>query len=334
MPRQTRWIPPGGSLVEITNRTIQARHLLKPSRELNEILLGIVGRAQRMTGMKICYLVFMSNHYHMLLDVEDARQLARFTNFVNGEIGREVNRLTGWGAKVWARRYDPILVSEDPSDQVARLAYLVRHGVKEGLVERPQDWIGVHGLGAWLEGEPLAGYWFDRTRESEARRRGKSFDRLAFATPETVHLSPLPCWTRQGLAHQEIVEQTAVLVERAIDAGRAERILAGRPTPSGSKVASGPEALSLFERYATLPPTYRPAHPKRSPRPLFHARRKTTRERLAEARRRFEQDYCTASERFRAGQYTIQFPEGCFPPARPFEAVRKVRGLVVSDSRT
>ena len=26
------------------------------------------------------------------------------------------------------------------------------------------------------------------------RRRGETFDRLQFATPETVHLSSLPCW--------------------------------------------------------------------------------------------------------------------------------------------
>jgi hypothetical protein len=42
--------------------------------------------------------------------------------------------------------------------------------------------------------QSLKGYWFDRTQEYAARRRGETFDRLRYATPETILLSPLPCW--------------------------------------------------------------------------------------------------------------------------------------------
>ena len=45
MPRPLRFIPEH-SLVEITTRTIQGRLLLKPSPELNELILGIIGRRQ------------------------------------------------------------------------------------------------------------------------------------------------------------------------------------------------------------------------------------------------------------------------------------------------
>ena len=45
-----------------------------------------------------------------------------------------------------------------------------------------------------VNGEPLAGIWFDRTKEYSARYHGKTNSPGQFATPETVTLSPLPCW--------------------------------------------------------------------------------------------------------------------------------------------
>jgi hypothetical protein len=41
------------SLVEITTRTLQGRLLLKPSPELTDIILGIIGKAQSLYGMTI-----------------------------------------------------------------------------------------------------------------------------------------------------------------------------------------------------------------------------------------------------------------------------------------
>jgi hypothetical protein len=52
MPRPLRFVP-GNALVEITTRTLQGRLLLRPSPELNDLVLGIVGRAQDRYGMAI-----------------------------------------------------------------------------------------------------------------------------------------------------------------------------------------------------------------------------------------------------------------------------------------
>jgi hypothetical protein len=46
MSRHLRFVPDGGALVEVTCRTIQGRLLLRPSQQLNDIVLGILGRAQ------------------------------------------------------------------------------------------------------------------------------------------------------------------------------------------------------------------------------------------------------------------------------------------------
>jgi hypothetical protein len=57
MPRSIRFIPEGGALVEVTDRTVQARLLLVPSQELNEVVIGVLGRAQRLYKVRICGFV-------------------------------------------------------------------------------------------------------------------------------------------------------------------------------------------------------------------------------------------------------------------------------------
>jgi hypothetical protein len=63
MSRGLRFVPEGGALVEVTLRTIQSRLLLRPGPAVNEIILGVLGRAQRLYGVRCCSVVFLSNHY-------------------------------------------------------------------------------------------------------------------------------------------------------------------------------------------------------------------------------------------------------------------------------
>ncbi len=86
----------------------------------------------------------------------------------NSKLAREVGRLTGWRDKIFARRYQAILVSEEEEAQFGRLLYLLSRGAKENLVADPREWPGVHCVDALLTGEPMEGTWFDRTEEYAA----------------------------------------------------------------------------------------------------------------------------------------------------------------------
>jgi hypothetical protein len=181
-------------LVEVTTRTIQGRRLLRPSPAVNELVAGVLGRAQRLYGVEVCAFVFVSSHYHLLARVADAKQLARFMRYLNSNLARKVGRLAGWRDRIWSRRYQAIVVSSEEAAQVERLRYLLSHGVKEGLVESVRDWPGVSCVQALTTGETVKGYWFDQTQEYAARRRGEDFDRYRYANEEELTLSPLPCW--------------------------------------------------------------------------------------------------------------------------------------------
>ncbi|HEX6904803.1 MAG TPA: transposase, partial [Thermoanaerobaculia bacterium] len=194
MGRDLRFIPEGGALVEVTCRTIHGRFLFTPSPELNDVIVGVLARAQRLHPVDICSPVFMSNHMHLLLRVPNAKRLSDFMQYASSNLAREVSRLTGWDVKIFDGRYHLVVVSNEESDQVERLRYHLSHGCKENLVARLSDWPGVHPIHAVENDGVLKGYWFNRTQEYAARRRGEKFDPLQYATPEELVLSPLPCW--------------------------------------------------------------------------------------------------------------------------------------------
>jgi len=304
MGRRLRFIPPEGALVEVTCRTVQGRFLLTPSAEVNEIILGVLGRAQRLYPIGCCGYVFLSTHYHILLEVDDARQLSTFMRYFNSNLAREVARRTGWTDKVWARRYQAIPVSEEPGAQIARLTYLLSHGTKEGLVEKPEQWPGVHCVRPLLAGESSAeGLWFNRTREYNARLRGETFERRKFATTETLTLSPLPCWKHltPEARRARVTDLVSVIEQKAREA----------------REASGLQPLGVKAILAQKP-TGRPSQPKKSPAPLFHAFTKSIRKALWDAYGWFVAAFRAAAEKLRAGDRMANFPIGSFPPHLPF----------------
>src|SRR4030095_4563583 len=126
--RKLRFVPEGGALVEVTCRTIHSRFLLRPGPVLNEIVVGVLGRAQRKYPTRVCGYVFASNHLHLILDVDNAHQLCCFMRYVNSNLARKVGRLVGWHDKIWSRRYQALVVSPEEAGQSG--------GLPEGLSHR------------------------------------------------------------------------------------------------------------------------------------------------------------------------------------------------------
>ncbi|HEX5719898.1 MAG TPA: hypothetical protein VF179_27335 [Thermoanaerobaculia bacterium] len=132
MSRPLRFIPEEGALVDVTCRTIHARYLLRPDLELDDILLGVRSRAQRLYPVDISALFVASNHYHLLLWVPDAKRLADFMGHFQANVAREVARLRKWPGKVWSWRYEGIVISDEPAAQVDRLRYVLANGGQGG----------------------------------------------------------------------------------------------------------------------------------------------------------------------------------------------------------
>jgi hypothetical protein len=310
MARRLRFIPDGGALVEVTCRTIQGRYLLKPSAEMRSITIGVLARAGRLYDIDLHAFVFLSNHYHLLLSARDAKQLARFMNYLNSNLAREAGRLHDWKERFWGRRYQAIVISGEESAQNARLRYLLRHGCKEGLVRSPDQWPGAHSVCALVEGQAIQGVWFDRTRECAARARRATEDPFEFASTETLELEPLPCWR-----HLSEVERRGLV---------AELVRNIRRETSREHAKNGTRPMGLRAILA-LHPHEKPKELKRGSAPLFHAVSKAARLDLVQAYRWFVSVYRDAARRLREGDRLASFPVGSFPPGLAF--VSEARGF-------
>jgi REP element-mobilizing transposase RayT len=300
MSRPLRYIP-AGALVEVTTRTVHSRYLLRPSAEVNDTILGIVGRAKSLFSVRIHAFVIMSNHWHALVSVDDAAQLAGFVAFINGNVARKIGRLHDWRHRFWSRRYRAIVVADDAAS-IARLRYIFQNGCQEGLVDRPVDWPGASCVRALTTGAKLRGTWRDGTAEYLARCRGECVAPGQFATEYSIELDPLPCW--RDLSPARYRSACAELVTDVEAETRAERAASGKP-------CLGREAI------LALHPHDRPSASDTSPAPLVHASSAGVRHAFREAYRAFVAAFRAAAIQFRRGE-TAVFPEGAFPPPPPF----------------
>jgi REP element-mobilizing transposase RayT len=293
MARRLRYIPEGGAMVEVTCRTIHGRFLLRPSPRLNRIIAGLLARARRFYPVDIHGFVFLSNHFHLLMTVPNAQRLARFMGYFSGNLAREAGRLANWRDKFWARRYQAIVVSNEDAAQIARLRYILAHGVKEGLVPSVLDWPGLHSAGPLLAGTPVEGVWIDRTRLFRARSGERALATDEFESVEKLDLAPLPCWSH--LTRSAYRKQVAALIAEIESDGKL------------LQPAAGSAEVESRDRI-------RARRTKRSPAPQFHCASRAAYRALIEAYRWFVACYREAVARFRTGDPVPEFPEGSFLP--------------------
>lgn len=299
MPRPLRYMPRPYNLFEISIRTIQERFLLKPSAELNDLILGVIGRALSLhPTIQLFLFKVISNHFHIILAAPDQTTLAEFMNHVDSNIAREAGRLYGWRDKFWSSRYHALSI-EDDTELVKRVKYVLAQGCKEGLVASPLDWPGVSCERALLHGETLHGTWFDRSSYSKAERRDKKVRLQDFATRYEVPLTTLPILEGKTKEQQRAFYQN--LVDEIEEETRQACIDEGK-------------ALLGVEGVLRQDPHLWPRNSKHSPAPLCLASTKQGRQRFREAYRQFVSQYRQAVERLRRGDTDVKFPLGCYLP--------------------
>ncbi len=283
-------------------RAMQGRFLLRPSPELIAVVLGVIGRALARYGVRLHAFFFASNHFHLIVSIDSVSELARFMGYINGNIARVVGRLHRWTEGFWGRRYTSIEILDDEA-QVERLGYVLSHGCKEGLVADPRDWPGATCVHALLEGKPLRGTWYNRTKAWYAQRAGEQIDEESFAEQVEVELTPMPCW-----AHLQESERQARVAAMVHDIVRTTRVINREKERSPIGV----------QRILAQDPHHRPDTPKKSPAPRCHTSSRERWVKFVEDYREFAHRYRQAAVRWLAGLTDVLFPPDCFPPPLTF----------------
>lgn len=278
----------------VTARTAQGRCLLRPSPQVREILGGILARAARRYGVGLRGYVFMSNHLHLLVRARGVA-LSRFMQFLLANIARKIGTLHEWRGPFWQRRFscEPVL---DAEAELGRLRYILSHGVKERLVAHHDEWPGLTCLKA-LEGEARRFPFFNwdwRWRRRALAGVGRWSEKLVEL--ESLEVEPIAAWARCDAPTRALLARSLVDEIAAQYATAGKRVVGVRAILRESP-----------RREVALQP--------RPGRPLCHSSSQLVRLQWLRLYAEFRQAYREASQRFRAGELTVEFPPWALAPA-------------------
>ena len=98
--------------------------------------------------------------------------------YLKSNLSRELSRVHEWQGPMWQSRYaSEEILDEESLNEVFK--YITENSVKEGLVDHPRAWRGLHGFHQLVDKVEQEGPWLDRTAMFKARRNAKTRDRVS-----------------------------------------------------------------------------------------------------------------------------------------------------------
>ncbi len=130
-----------------------------PDRLINTFIKGVLARAQHLYPVIVSDVIFMANHFHMIIVCKDPEVVRSFNCYVKGEIAKGINRMHGRTGPIWQGRTDmPILLT--PESIIEKIAYIYTNPVKAGLVDSIDQYPGISSWKAFLnESKPESVPW-------------------------------------------------------------------------------------------------------------------------------------------------------------------------------
>ena len=220
--------------------------------------------------------------------------------FFKGNLARELGYIHDWHGTYWQKRYS----SEEILDEAGLqdiFKYITQNTVKEGLVNHPKDWKGLHGYHQLVMGKKVSGPWIDRTGYyySVKRREGKRID--DYTKEYFIKLSPPPLWS-----HLSKAEYKQMCIKLCAEANKEAMLHRKSKVPLGMK-----KVLSESVR--------KPRFTKRGKRPLCRTKciktLKAYQKMYFVFKARFQEVSADLRQAIRLGCDTasICFPEGGIP---------------------
>ena len=219
MARHLRYQSTDWATHHVVSRCIQGFGFLKPCKQIVNVCTGVLGYSlnQYQDSIKLHHYVFLSNHFHLLVSSKDTRSLDSFMCHFKSNLARELARIHDWHGSLWQSRYSSEeILDEDGLIEIFK--YITENSVKEGLVNHPNQWPGLHGYHQLVECRSVKGDWIDRTGLYLASQRNKDVNPLEFITVYEISLDPPPLW--DSLSKNEYQVLCAKLCKEAIQNAR------------------------------------------------------------------------------------------------------------------
>lgn len=271
----------------VTIRTEQACYFLRPSKDVNKIIGGVIARYQEIFKVEIFALNVLSNHPHMMVRAP-LGNLDEFMENVDREIARRLNYKLKRRGRFWSRRYRAqALVTEKDIEEA--FLYIVTNAVKHGLVSHPSEWPGLNSYQQNLT-ERKKGYSFHHysAKEDEVK-----------VTYHDLTMSPLPAL--KDLPKEERIRYLNGKIDARVKELAAERQSRG-------------QGFMGVEKIKAVHPFDRPMLSNHSPAGGCYSKNPKVIRGFNLAERARRHAYSFASQRFRMGDLTVVFPSNTFKP--------------------
>ena len=269
----------------VTRRCTQRQFLLRPDPKTNNAFVYCLGVAAQRNPIDVIDFVQMSNHLHDALYDRLGNAPAFYEDF-HKLLAKCMNALRGRWENFFSSEQVCVVRLETREDLINKLVYVATNPVKDGLVERVDDWPGSSGYRALLSGEPLRA------------TRPKHFFADDGTMPDevTLHLKIPP----------ELGDQAEILAEVQARVAAFEEEAARERARTGKRVLG---------RYAVLRQAWRDSptskEPRRGLRPTIAARSLWARLEAIQRKRQFIAAYRRARMALLAGN-PILFPPGTY----------------------
>ncbi|WP_181234065.1 transposase [Enhygromyxa salina] len=277
-----------------------------PTKEVTEIILFALAYTCSKFDVSLHEVVYMSNHFHMLLTAH-TKCLPKFMEELNSLTSRALNAHRGISGTNFEKGYG-LVEPQDEAKLLEHVVYTLTNPCDSDLVTKARQWKGVTTARMRYGQElvvpkPKYGLWEPKNpaksakkrKRPDARTRSKR-DRSTLPATATLRLVRPPL--RPELTDDElrdlVLEQVATR-ERELEDVRERQ---------GTKVLGMRKVKA--QHWAAMP----------GPEDLFGVRptvsAKDRRKRIAALgeKKRFEEAYALAWERWRGGEKDVEFPAG------------------------
>jgi REP element-mobilizing transposase RayT len=295
-----RYHPRSVRLWKLGSKCVDDQYLLTPTPDVCTLVYLFLAKMQELYDVEVLAVVFMGNHFHLLLLVREARLPDVMRDFKGG-LARALNRLLGRRGALWMERYDDDAVLDDAAAETA-IHYFHANPVRAHVVAKADDYVGVSSWKAYTEDlDALTHTYFD---ERAWRRAGSPESLRGLYTQSiTVKIGRPPSWT--GISAQERRAKVRALranMHEEEKQAAAQRERTGRGVPSEEEVVS-------------RNPRSRPADPEpKRPKRKRASGSDDLVQRFHEAYAEMMPAYQAASLEFRTTGKLPPFPEGTYPP--------------------
>jgi len=290
------------AMYHATFNCVDRMFLLKPSRDVNNIIGACLGRALKEHPIMLHSVTTNINHMELIFSIGKGQtnNVSQFLREFAGLAARDLNRFYEREGHFWSAR---ARVEEIKSDNQAEklFGYGACNAVKDGLVERARHWKGFSSTEVLSRGGKLTFEYVNRTLWWKSGADRKAVDPSRYTEQTEITLHPLPSW-RDLPEHARQSRFRRIVSDREQQA-RLEREAEGITSVMG---------MSKIERVS---PFGKPSRPrKRTPQPLCHADTHEEYKACEEEYKEVAQAHRKASAAFLSGRFDAVFPPGTFRP--------------------